>query len=78
MIISGKLNKGANMNSKDKSASTNKQRRAPLKTIENVPPTPSTHKRSAKSNAGCKNNKVKKVRAFCSAINANLTINEMT
>ena len=52
------------MNSKDKSASTNQQRRAPLKTIENVPPMPSTQKRSAKSNAGSKNNKVKKVRAF--------------
>ena len=52
------------MNSKDKSASTNKQRRAPLKTIENVPTTPSTQKRSAKSNAGSKNNKVKKVSAF--------------
>ena len=64
MIISDKLNKGANMNSKDKSASTNKQRRAPLKTIENVPPTPSTQTRSAKSNAGSKNNKVKKVCAF--------------
>ena len=52
------------MNSKDKSASTNKQRRAPLKTIENVPPTHLTQKRSAKSNAGSKNNKVIKVSAF--------------
>ena len=43
------------MNSRDKRASTNKQRRAPLKTIENVPPTPLTQKRSAKSNAGSKN-----------------------
>ena len=52
------------MNSRDKRASTNKQRRAPLKTIENVPTTPSTQKRSAKSNAGYKNNKVKKASAF--------------
>ena len=51
------------MNSKDKSASTNKQRRVPLKTIENVPPTPSTQKKSAKSNAASENNKVEKVSA---------------